>query len=116
MDVSATHAAKLSTTEETLYSLLVENGVSETRPKRVNGEIVYEGLEDLTIEVGGDEVIRQLKSLHEKGILKEDSIDFALFCPHCGSLHVQSRYNCPRCQSLNVNRVEVDTRPSIINS
>ena len=107
MDVTGYPVVKLTLDEERLYKILVDGGIHETRPKRVNGDIIYEGLADITIELGGNEIKRLLRSLSEKGLLSEESLDFALFCPHCGSIHVNSRYNCPYCGSLNVRREQL---------
>ena len=98
---------KLSSNEEKLLNTLVDKGIREIKPKRVDHTIEYESLEELTKEISEKEVKKLLKSLTLKGFMKEKTYDSALFCPRCDSLQVYSKYNCPQCQSLSIRKVQL---------
>jgi len=99
--------SKLSKEEEQLLNTLVDKGIRESLPQRLGDGVAYVGLKEFTDEKSEKEVKKLLKSLTQKGFLKEKDSDSALFCPRCGSLHNFSRYSCPQCQSLNVHRVQL---------
>jgi len=100
-------ALKLSPMEERVISQLVDKGIRDTKPSRAKGGITYSGLEDLVKEIGGEEVRNLLRNLTQKGLLKESSYDSSIFCPHCNSVNIYSRYSCPQCQSMNVRKVQL---------
>lgn len=45
-----------------------------------------------------------LGKLNSTGAVKRELYDKILFCPHCNSPKVSTRYNCPHCQSFNVRK------------
>ncbi|MCX6654136.1 MAG: hypothetical protein NTY03_03330 [Candidatus Bathyarchaeota archaeon] len=98
---------KLSPNEEKLLNTLVDKGIREIKPKKVDHTIEYESLQELTKEISEKEIKKLLKSLTLKGFMKEKTYDSALFCPICDSLQVYSKYNCPQCQSLSIHRVQL---------
>jgi CheY-like chemotaxis protein len=51
------------------------------------------------------------QSLAKKGYLKPREHIRALICPQCGSPHVYSKYTCPRCQSIEINRMRLIEHP-----
>ncbi|MGD0804537.1 MAG: hypothetical protein ABSA11_10760 [Candidatus Bathyarchaeia archaeon] len=98
---------KLSTEEEKLLNNLLDKGIRETKPKIMGDSVIYDGLEDLSKEIGDKEIWRQLNELKKKEYLIEKSFDSAILCPKCGSIQVYSRYNCPQCQSMSIERIQL---------
>ncbi len=111
MSKTSREITKLSPNEERLLNILIDKEERETKPKRVGNDVVYEGLEELTKEIGNRELKKLLKSLTSKGFLSEKNFDSAIFCPHCDSIETYSRYICPQCQSLNVQKVQLLEHP-----
>jgi hypothetical protein len=97
----------LSLDEKRLLDFISKNGLSGLKPKRAGDNIVYEGLEAISKELGEEKVQELLKKLTASGHLAEKLQDSAIFCPHCNSIHIFSRYNCLKCQSYNVRRVQM---------
>ena len=101
---------KLSATEERFLNYLIDNDIKEILPVVQPEGVVYsiisgfkttekENIEDLLFD------------LSEKGFLDEQEYDRSIFCPNCGSIHVYSKLNCPRCNSRKVNRHELIEHP-----
>jgi rubrerythrin len=111
MSKTSQEIPKLSANEERLLNTLMDKEERETKPKRVGNEVVYEGLEELSKEIGKDELRKLLKSLASKGFLNEKDFDSAILCPNCNSIENYSRYICPQCQSLNVQKVQFLEHP-----
>ena len=99
--------SNLSPDEKKLLNIISENNLTELKPKRAGNFIIYEGLESITKELGEERVQELLRKLTATGHLLEKPQDSAIFCPHCNSIHIYSRYNCPKCQSYNVRRVQM---------
>jgi rubrerythrin len=100
-------ATKLSTSEEKLLNSLVDKGIREIKPKRFGESIIYDGLEELIKDNNYKEVMKLLKSLKKKEYLTEHNYDSAIFCPRCGSIQVFSKYNCPQCQSMSIEKIQL---------
>ncbi len=98
---------KLSTEEEKLLNTLLDKGIREIKPNRVGDSIIYDGLEDLSKEIGDKETLRQLLALKNKEYLVEHNFDSAILCPKCDSIQVYTRYICPQCQSINIQKIQM---------
>jgi hypothetical protein len=107
MDTIKTDAITLTTTEDRIINGLLEKGIRELRPKRVDHKIVYSDLDEIVKDLSEKDRKRALKSLVLKGYLKEKDFDAALICPNCVSSDVFTRYNCPSCQSINIKKVQL---------
>lgn len=97
---------KLSATEERFLNYVIDNDIKEILPVVQPDGVVY------TIVSGFDlsekESIEDLLfDLTDKGFFDEQEYDRSIFCPNCGSIHVYSKLNCPRCNSRKVNRHEL---------
>ncbi|RLI08771.1 hypothetical protein DRO42_05740 [Candidatus Bathyarchaeota archaeon] len=101
----------LTPEEKGLLTRLIEKGVKEIKPRIGPEGVTYDGLEDLAEEHGWQKLRQLLESLGDKGYLIVKEHDRAIFCPKCGAVHVYSKYTCPRCQSANVNRMELIEHP-----
>lgn len=101
----------LTEEEGGLLLRLIERGVRELRPTLRRGDIEYEGLEDLYDKYGVEGLHNLLKSLADKGFLIVKEYDRVIHCPKCGSVHVYSKYTCPRCHSMRVDRMEFIEHP-----
>jgi len=104
-------ALELTSDEKTLLTQLIDKGVKMIESKTSLDGITYEGLDDILKEYGEQRLRNLLEALANKKYLIIKEHDPALFCPKCHSLHVYSRYTCSRCQSVNVNRIELIEHP-----
>jgi len=102
---------ELTSEEKKLLTRLVDKGVRRIEPRIGPEGLTYAGLDDLAEEYGWSLLGRMLESLADKGLLIVETYDRAIFCPSCGSPHVYSKYTCPRCQSVDVNRMELIEHP-----
>jgi hypothetical protein len=107
MNTIKTDAIKLTTTEDRILNGLLEKGIREIKPKRIDRKITYSNLDELAKDLSEKDRKKVLKSLAVKGYLKEKDFDAALICPNCGSSDVFTRYNCPSCQSINIMKVQL---------
>jgi len=108
---SKTEAIKISPNEERLLNTIMNLGLREVKPKKNDNIIVYNGLEEITKELGSGETKKLLRSLVSKGYLEEKSFDSEIICPNCESARVLSRYNCPHCESINIHKVQLLEHP-----
>ena len=97
--------------ERGLLIRLIEKGVKELKPAPRGGRIQYEGIEDLYEEYGAEKLHSLLESLADKGFLVVKEYDRVILCPKCGSIDVYSKYSCPRCHSMKVDRMELIEHP-----
>ena len=104
MSSTSENKADLTQDEVSILSTLAEKGLSTTKPVQSGGALVYEGLEELTKELSGKKISQLLKSLLDKGYLKESSNQSVLVCPKCESSNVTTTYVCPYCQSKKVRK------------
>ena len=102
---------ELTTDEKALLTQLINKGIKKIELKTSLDGITYEGLEDIIKEYGEQKLRNLLEALANKKYLTIKERDPALFCPKCHSLHVYSKYTCSRCQSVNVNRIELIEHP-----
>jgi hypothetical protein len=107
MSTQKNEPVKLTTIEDRILQGLVEKDIREIIPKRTDHKIAYTDLEGILGEVSEKKLKSILKSLTLKGYLKERDYDSVLLCPNCNSSQVYTRYNCPQCQSININRVQL---------
>jgi CheY-like chemotaxis protein len=101
----------LTSEEETLLTRLVDKDVIEVKLRIGSEGIVYQGLGDIAEEYDWQRLRRLLRSLTNRGFLIAKETDRIIFCPNCGSYLALSKYTCPNCQSINVNRVELIEHP-----
>jgi rubrerythrin len=101
----------MSPNEEKLIKIIVDKGLRVVKPRRNDHTIIYEGLEQLMKEIGGNETKKLLKSLASKGYLEEKTYDSAVVCPNCESVSILSKYSCPQCESINVLKVQLLEHP-----
>jgi len=101
----------LTDEERGLLIRLIEKGVKELKPIPRGGRIQYEGVEDLYEEYGAEKLHSLLESLADKGFLLVKEYDRVILCPKCGSVDVYSKYSCPRCHSMRVDRMELIEHP-----
>ena len=87
-----------------LLHKMLESGTFKISPsidlKGINYPLVIEALPDVT----QSEIRYLLNSLAKFGILEAKFLDKFVTCPNCSSPSVISRYNCPRCKSIDVSR------------
>ncbi|MHA2394196.1 MAG: TackOD1 domain-containing metal-binding protein [Promethearchaeota archaeon] len=102
---------ELTTDEKALLTQLIDKGVKTIESKTSLEGITYEGLDDILKEYGEQRLRNLLEALANKKYLAIKERDPTLFCPKCHSIHVYSRYTCSRCQSVNVNRIELIEHP-----
>lgn len=93
--------------EKALLARLIDSDVKRIESKPIPEGVTYEGLEEIMEEYGAQRLRQLLESLAEKGFLTVKEKEPALFCPKCDALHVYTRYTCPRCQSIDVDRAEL---------
>lgn len=103
----------LTQEEELLLKIIVDRGLREIKPSVEVDSVRYEGLESVIEKEGYDwqEMHQIFQSLAQKGYLKPREHIRALICPQCGSPHVYSKYICPRCQSIEINRMRLIEHP-----
>jgi rubrerythrin len=97
----------LEANEERLLNYLVDNGINKINPTIRYNSINYDGLENFRKINRIEDLNPLLKSLTLKGYFDEIEFDRSIFCPNCGSIHKQTKYNCPRCNSIKVKRYEL---------
>ncbi|RLI21888.1 hypothetical protein DRO54_02495 [Candidatus Bathyarchaeota archaeon] len=51
-----------------------------------------------------EETEKFLNMLYEAGILERKLYDIAIYCPHCDSVNISTRYCCPYCGAFNIRR------------
>jgi len=107
MSKQTTEITNLTPNEEKLLTTLVEKGIRQTKPRKVEDNVVYEGLEVISKDINPKEIKKLLKTLTSKGFLIEKNYDSAIFCPNCNSIQINTRYICTQCQSLNVKKVQL---------
>jgi hypothetical protein len=93
--------------QESIIRRALERNVDEIIPNSKPNTLTYHKLEDLVEEMGLKKFQRSLKGLANKGFLEEREHARAIFCPNCGSIHVHSKYKCPKCESTKVTRKEL---------
>lgn len=102
---------KLSATEERFLNYLIDNEIKNINPIIRPDGVIYSGIGGF--ETSENETIEEiLFSLTDKGYFFEREFDRSIFCPSCGSIHVYSKLNCPRCASYMVNRHELIEHPN----
>lgn len=101
----------LTSEEESLLTRLVDKDIREIKSRIGPEGVVYQGLSDIAEEYDWQRLRLLLRSIAYKNFLTGKETGRAIFCPKCGSALVFSKYNCPSCQSVNVNRVELLEHP-----
>jgi len=86
---------------------LIKKGVFELKPIPNKLGVRYVEAEELLKGVDSTQVKSILMNLERKGSLKSQFIDRVLTCPDCGSPDVYSKYTCLKCNSQNVEYVEL---------
>jgi hypothetical protein len=102
-----TEISILTPNEEKLLNALINKGIRQTKPRKVEDNIIYGGLEEFSKEINSREITRLLKILTSKGYLIEKNFDSAIFCPSCNSIQINTRYICTQCQSISVKKVQL---------
>jgi transposase-like protein len=97
----------LEADEERLLNYLVDNEIKEINPTIRYNSISYDLLEDFKRINRVEDINQLLKNLTVKGYFDESEYDRSIFCSNCGSIHKQSKYNCPQCGSIKVKRYEL---------
>lgn len=102
---------KLTATEERFLNFIIDNDISNINPIIRPDGVIFSGISGF--ETSENETIEELLfSLTDKGYFFEQEFDRSIFCPSCGSIHVYSKLNCPRCASYKVNRHELVEHPN----
>lgn len=101
----------LTEEERGLLIRLIERGIRELKPTPRAGGIQYEGVEDLYERYGVEKLHSLLEALADKGFLLVKEYDRVILCPKCGSVNIHSKYTCPRCHSMRVDRMELIEHP-----
>jgi DNA-directed RNA polymerase subunit RPC12/RpoP len=97
----------LEANEERLLNYLVDNGIKEIKPTIRYDSIKFDELEDFRKINRIEDLNSLLKNVTLKGYFNELEFDRSIFCPNCGSIHKQTKYNCARCNSIKVKRYEL---------
>ena len=93
--------------EQKLLKIIKEKKLKNIAQIRNGGHLHYEGLEEVTNEIGQEELKNLLNKLASKNNLIAKTNESTIFCPHCDSVSINSRYECPRCQSYNVKKIQL---------
>jgi hypothetical protein len=93
--------------QESIIRRALERNLDEIIPNAKTNTLSYQKLEDLVEEIGFKKFQLSLKELVNKGYLEEREHARAIFCPNCDSIHVHSKYVCPKCESTKVTRREL---------
>jgi transposase-like protein len=97
----------LTVEEARILSTLAEKGLNTTRPIQSGGNLVYEGLDEIAKELPEKNIRKYLKSLLDKGYLKESDHQTILSCPSCDSVNILPSQCCPYCQSRKVRKTKL---------
>lgn len=90
-----------------LIQQMLENGVYSIVPSVGERGITFPALE--VALPGMSEVARRelLARLAEVGIFHTKLLDKIIICPTCGSPAIYSKYNCPRCSSVDIGKASI---------
>jgi ribosomal protein L37AE/L43A len=88
-----------------LLERMLSDGVYQIIPKLSEKGFSYPILDELFPEKSPLQTSEFLESLVQGGVMKAKLLDRLISCAACGSTMIRSRYNCPRCDSLDVERV-----------
>ena len=91
---------------EELLRKLIKKGVLQLKPTLDKAAVRYVEAEEAW-NANSSQVKIILDDLMKKNLLKSESLDRVLTCPHCGSPDMHSKYACPRCKSDNVGFTEL---------
>jgi transposase-like protein len=104
MSSKGENKSDLTRDEARILSTLAEKGLISMRPVQSGDALAYEGLEELAKELPGKNISEILKSLLDKGYLKESDYHNILVCPSCNSVNILTSYSCPHCQSRKIRK------------
>jgi hypothetical protein len=102
---------RLNPKEKDFLERLLANGVEEITPTETTESIIFEGLRSIEGDYSDDEIRNLLRSLTLKNYFRAEEYDRVILCPKCGSIHLHTRYTCPRCNSSSVSRRELLEHP-----
>jgi hypothetical protein len=91
---------------EELLRKLVKKGVLQLNPTLDKAAVRYLEAEDAW-NAQPSQVKIMLDDLMKSNLLRSESLERVLACPHCGSPDMHSKYACPRCKSDNVGFTEL---------
>ena len=104
MSSKGENKSDLTRDEARILSILAEKGLTSTKPVQSGDALAYEGLEELAKELPVEKIGEMLKTLLDKGYLKESDYNNILACPSCGSVNILTSYSCPHCQSRKIRK------------
>jgi len=107
MSSKGENPADLTTEEARILSTLARKGRTSTKHQRSGHVVTYEGLEELAAENPRMSIDKILKSLQDKGYLRESYYDYILLCPNCDSFNIYTNYSCPYCQSVKIKKTKL---------
>ena len=90
-----------------LIQYMVEKGEYAISPQITAKGMSYPMLTTVFLGKSETEVSDLLSKLTDSGLLKSRLFDKVIVCPTCGSPHVYSKYNCPRCDSFDIGKAPI---------
>ena len=106
-EISTESEELLDLKAEKLVQIMVDRGLHSIAPKIEQSGISYLSISEL---LPGEKDI-QIKSLLDKmtrsGILNAKLIDKVVMCPSCRGASILAKYNCPRCESIDIGRASI---------
>jgi len=99
----------LGDTSKKLLEIIVIGEDSPILPSIGPDGLTYKRFKEYSYEP--ENTISMLDELTEKGFLKRNDVDHAIFCPQCGSPHVYSKYGCPITDSIHLSKITLIEHP-----
>ncbi|MFW6117286.1 MAG: hypothetical protein ACOC6G_01715 [Thermoproteota archaeon] len=103
--------ARLTLEEEDLLMKLNNHDVKKIDFEVTSQGIAYPSIGEITEEYHPIIFRQLLRSLAEKGLLKETGHQMLIFCPKCDSIEVYTKYQCPNCKSTDIARQDFIEHP-----
>ncbi len=95
--------------EESILNTMIAHGIRTITPILTPSGVVYQGLEDFMREndFDWDNITKTLNSMKKNGYFETKEQTRVIICPKCGSSHVYSKFTCPKCNSIELTRMEI---------
>ncbi|HZW58158.1 MAG TPA: hypothetical protein VFF30_17855 [Nitrososphaerales archaeon] len=92
---------------QSLIQQMLENGVYSIVPSVGEGGLSFPALEVALPSKTEAERRDLLSKLVDAGIFHTKLLDKIIICPTCGSPAIYSKYNCPRCSSVDIGKASI---------